>query len=158
MNKTCEKGLEIPVSLEDCCKCPLIRCDACPKRADPKCVPGCQELETLSDIINGCHFKSCKVVCPQLDQITCPNCQLPEAFTNSSFCSCTQQRCVPKPCPPKKELPPKDCALRKWAKTECGCDKQFYDLEHYCDDHDAAAAAYVCKDKVNSTIRWTLNG
>jgi hypothetical protein len=52
-----------------------------------------------------------------------------------------------KPCSTKKELPPKDCALRKWAKTDFGCDKQFYDQEHYCDDHNAAAASYICKDK-----------
>ena len=72
MIKSCKDGLEILVTVKDCCKCSDIRCDSCPKRPDPKCIPGCQELETLLDIRNGCHCKSCKVVCPQLERISCP--------------------------------------------------------------------------------------
>ena len=99
-----------------------------------------QDIETLSDVMNGCYFQSCKTVCPQMDQINCPACEEPGkivshlltvpcsvnllikaltlnvcisvTFQNQTFCGCNQQKCQKKPCPPKVTLPYKACALR----------------------------------------------
>ena len=36
---------------------------------------------------------------------------------------------------------------KQWAKDECGCEKQFYDTENYCDRHNAEAATKTCHNK-----------
>jgi len=82
-----------------------------------------------------------------MDQVVCPACEEPVTFQNKSFCGCNQQECKKKPCPPKVVLPYKACALKKWAKTECGCDKQYYDTQTYCDSHNKDAAANTCSSK-----------
>ena len=41
----------------------------------------------------------------------------PVSFKNESFCQCTQQRCTKKLCPPKVELPPKECTIQVRVKA-----------------------------------------
>ena len=55
-------GKEFPVEVKDCCSCPNVRCDPCPKMTAPKCNSACEANDVARDKSTGCRYATCKTV------------------------------------------------------------------------------------------------
>jgi len=143
----CKKGKEFAVEVKDCCSCPNVRCDPCPKKKAPKCNAACEVEDFARDKSTGCRYPVCKTVCPSgSGPISCPECYMSTTVQNDTLCGCMVTKCVRGMCPPVNKLPPRECQMIKTIKNSCGCQIQIYDAKHFCDKHNEDAANFKCKD------------
>merc|ERR1719193_1844116 len=146
LNK-CKRGKEFAVEVKDCCSCPNVRCDSCPKKKPPKCNPQCEVEDVARDKSTGCRYPICKTECPSMDApVNCPECYMATTVQNEALCGCMVTKCVKGMCPPVNKLAPRECQMIKTIKNSCGCQIQIYDSKNFCDEHNREAANLKCNN------------
>jgi len=95
----CEPGKFTVVTGEDACGCSTSIKKPCRQQKPPPCNGTCLELKEESD---GCCRKwTCqKKTCPEVEKITCPNCE--RVVVHDDECKCCKSTCESIPCPPTR--------------------------------------------------------